>query len=163
MPFYAGVVPAETLGGYPSSANSLRLLVHEFNRTELIVIAAQLNLLSSSFNSQLSQVAVVDLLAKDHLMDLKVRKRLVNRIEKSSGSETAITRPGMLELIRAAAVYCSDQKRPDIRSQALGTTKLARALLQSFEVYNQREVDPFLVPYTQDMPPEEKERFGTCQ
>jgi hypothetical protein len=161
MPQYMGVVPWEILGGHAPSNESMHLLLREFNKTEIITLASQLNLLASSFHSEANQVEILNMLVSDSLIDRQSHDRLVKRIRKTGGSELAITRPGMLELIRAAAIYCSDEQQlPKIKNNPHLGQKLARSFLHAHDLHDKREIVPFLGQGKADGSAAERELFN---
>ena len=161
MPNYVGVVPWDTLGGNAPSNESMSYLLRDFNKTEIITLASQLNLLSSSFHSGMKQVEILDMLVGSKLIDAQSHKQLVRRLQLTMGSELVITRPGMLELIRAAAIYCSDQiSTSRIQDNPHLGRKLARSLLHAFVLCDNREVVPFVSQKKPEASPAECELFN---
>lgn len=131
MPKYTEVSHWSLLGGCEPSQIELRRLIKCVDPSELIKLACNLNLATFGFFGKLTQAEIITQLRKDGLIDDAAYKTLV--VQKGH----TITRPGMLELIRAAACFSKGSSRVTEKQK-----EFSKAIIHSFEIYNTREAAP---------------------
>lgn len=150
MPNYVGVTSWDVLGGNKPSQSELRKLIKYIDPVNLIKLACQLNMATYCFSGTLKQRPIIGQLMNDGLIDTNSALILDNQ------KSWTFTRPGLLELMRAAA--CLSTGKSSIRSRQ---KEFAKAILHAFEIYNHREADPIAFPpkNVAMMSPNERETY----